>query len=200
MRVLKCVAPSVLTNNTRGAVRNLMKRHDAKMTLNSWSIQLKCAVDDGKEITKLSRLSKNWSIEEKTHDQPSTKRSYCYSVSRASFHYFFRNIMSSSKKNKENREGKKISDTQTEENPFSCSLDYELSLSSVQSVARVQKNKKNKKRVSRTYKVRNSFDKVSNGIEIKRLLEPARSFQGLSLNRFFGFVEYRYSLITYGIK
>ena len=55
MRVLKCVAPSVLTNNTRGAVRNLMKRHDAKMTLNSWSIQLKCAVDDGKEITKLSR-------------------------------------------------------------------------------------------------------------------------------------------------
>ena len=76
---------------------------------------------------------------------------------------------------------------------FSCSLDYELSLSSVQSVARVQKNKKNKKGVSRTYKVRNSFDKVSNGIEIKRLLEPARSFQGLSLNRFFGFVEYRYS-------
>ena len=45
MRVLKCVAPSVL-NNTRGAVRNLMKRHDAKMTLNS-CIQLKCAVDDG---------------------------------------------------------------------------------------------------------------------------------------------------------
>ena len=54
MRMLKCVAPSVLTNNTRGAVRNLMKRHDAKMTLNS-CIQLKCAVDDGKEITKLSR-------------------------------------------------------------------------------------------------------------------------------------------------
>ena len=58
MRALKCVAPSVLTNNTRGAVRNLMKRHDAKMMLNS-CIQLKSAVDDGKEITKLSRLSKN---------------------------------------------------------------------------------------------------------------------------------------------
>ena len=68
------------------------------------------------------------------------------------------------------------------------------------SLWRESKKIKNKKRVSRTYKVRNSFDKVSNGIEIKRLLEPARSFQGLSLNRFFGFVEYRYSLITYGIK
>ena len=60
MRVLKCVAPSVLTNNTRGAVRNLMKRHDAKMTLNSCIQSLsRRAVDDGKEITKLSRLSKN---------------------------------------------------------------------------------------------------------------------------------------------
>ena len=68
------------------------------------------------------------------------------------------------------------------------------------SLWRESKKIKNKKRVSRTYKVRNSFDKVSNVIEIKRLLEPARSFQGLSLNRFFGFVEYRYSLITYGIK
>ena len=61
------------------------------------------------------------------------------------------------------------------------------------SLWRESKKIKDKKRVSRTYKVRNSFDKVSNGIEIKRLLEPARSFQGLSLNRFFGFVEYRYS-------
>ena len=68
------------------------------------------------------------------------------------------------------------------------------------SLWRESKKIKNKKRVSRTYKVRNSFDKVSNGIEIKRLLEPARSLQGLSLNRFFGFVEYRYSWITYGIK
>ena len=61
------------------------------------------------------------------------------------------------------------------------------------SLWRESKKIKNKKRVSRTYKVRNSFDKVSNGIEIKRLLEPARSLQGLSLNRFFGFAEYRYS-------
>ena len=150
------------------------------------------------------KLSKNWSIEEKTHDQPSTKRSYCYSVSRASFHYFFRNIMSSSKKNKENREGKKISDTQTEENPSNLWHSAVLSTTNCLflrfSLWRESKKIKNKKRVSRTYKVRNSFDKVSNGIEIKRLLEPARSFQGLSLNRFFGFVEYRYSWITYGIK
>ena len=71
--MLKCVVPSVLIKNTWAAVCNLMKRHDAKRTLNSWGIQLKCVVDDGKEITKLSRpphmekkISKNWSIEEIT--------------------------------------------------------------------------------------------------------------------------------------
>ena len=28
---------------------NLMKRHDAKRTLNSWGTQIKCAVDDGRD-------------------------------------------------------------------------------------------------------------------------------------------------------
>ena len=115
--MLKCVAPSVLIKNTWAAVCNLMKRHDAKRTLNSWGIQLKCAVDDGKEITKLSRPPKIDRLRKYPMTDPLREDVTAIPCRELLSSISFRIPCHPRKTTRKIEKGKKQSDTQTEEDP-----------------------------------------------------------------------------------
>ena len=101
--------------------------------------------------------------------------------------------------------GKKLLDTQTEEDPSNLrhkqSSWVRSSLSRESKKVKKKKKKKKKKKIKK--RNRNTcrgmtkfvilFDNVGNGIEIKGLFDPAHSCHGLSLYWFIGLFENRYS-------
>ena len=115
------------------------------------------------------------------------------------------------KRTRKIEKGKKLSDTQTEEDPSNLRhkhssrvravSPFRSSLSRESKKVKKKKEKKKKerkkikkqKRLSRNDKIRNFFDNVGNEIEIKGLFDPAHSCHGLSLYCSIGLFEHRYS-------